>query len=136
MVSFVTQSFYFDEFLLIYLFFVFLVLYLRSHCLTSVQKDLHLGFFSWAFYSFTFYIKTFGSLWIDFCGWYKEEAQLHLLHVAIQMSWHVFWRLSFPTLNGPGTLVEKLFDKVCEVYFWPFYSIGISLYQYHLSWLL
>lgn len=69
----------------------------------------------------------------------KRPNFIHL-HVAIQLSKHIFWKdCPFPLWMVLESL-KKLFDNVCEVNFWDLYSfywsIFLSLSQYHLSWWL
>lgn len=75
-----TKVFNFDEFLLIYFFLwllVFLVLYWKSHWVILRSWRFTPKYFSLRVFSFMSYIYVFNSLWFDFCGWHKEEAQLH-----------------------------------------------------------
>lgn len=76
---------------------------------------------------------------LTFVDGIRKRPNFILLHVASQLSWYVFWKdclfplwmvLVFSYFEWSWYPCRKLFDSVCEVYFWALYSTGLYFYPY------
>ena len=119
---------------------IFSVLHLRSHCLLQGHKDLHSVFVLGVLQIYLSYLDLWFIFELIFVDGIRKTSNFICLHVLIQLSWHSFWKDCLFPLCMVLKSLKKLFDNVCEVYFWALHSlllVSLSILRpIPLAWLL